>query len=148
MYNSRSLAVKKVSGWSLYQCWYFAKRPDFEAWLEDQHVRYPNKPIIVSEWGAGSDRRIHSTKSRPFDFSIEYQQKYIEHYLPYIEKSDYIAGCAYWNYIDFNVAARQESMPRVNYKGLFYNDRSPKYIAYYFKAMWRADIPVWHECLN
>ena len=144
LYNTIGLAVTDVSGWNLYQGWYFGKLPDFEAWLEDQHVRYPNKPIIVSEWGAGSDRRIHSTKSRPFDFSIEYQQKYIEHYLPYIENSDYIAGCAYWNYIDFNVAARQESMPRVNNKGLFYNDRSPKDIAYYFKAMWREDIPVLH----
>ena len=142
LYNTIGLAVSDVSGWNLYQGWYFGKLPDFEAWLEDQHHRYPSRPIIVSEWGAGSDKRIHSTQSRPFDFSIEYQQKYIEHYLPYIEESDYIAGCAYWNYIDFNVAARQESMPRVNNKGLFYNDRTPKDVAYYFQAMWRSDIPV------
>jgi beta-galactosidase len=42
------------------------------------------------------------------------------------------------------VAARQESMPRVNNKGLFYNDRTPKDVAYYFKAIWRNDIPVLH----
>lgn len=144
LYNTIGLASGDVSGWNLYQGWYFGELPDFEKWLEDQHARYPHRPVIVSEWGAGSDRRIHSTQGRPFDFSMEYQQAYIEHYLPYIEKSDYIAGCAYWNYIDFNVAARQESMPRVNNKGLFYNDRTPKDVAFYFKAMWRKDIPVLH----
>jgi len=144
LYNTIGLALGDVAGWNLYQGWYFGELPHFEEWLEDQHTRYPHHPIIVSEWGAGSDKRIHSLKSRPFDFSMEYQQEYIEHYLPYIEKSDYIAGCAYWGYVDFNVAARQESMPRVNNKGLFYNDRTPKDVAYYFKAMWRKDIPVLH----
>lgn len=144
LYNTIGLAMGDVAGWNLYPGWYFGELPDFEKWLEDQHARYPHRPIIVSEWGAGSDQRLHSIKSRAFDFSIEYQQKYTEHYLPYIEKNDYIAGCAYWNFIDFNVAARQESMPRVNNKGLFYNDRTPKDMAYYFKAMWREDIPVLH----
>ena len=79
-----------------------------------------------------------------FEQWLEDQQQYVEHYLPYIENNDYIAGCAYWGYVDFNVAARQESMPRVNNKGLFYNDRTPKDVAYYFKAMWRNDVPVLH----
>ena len=144
LYNTIGLALGDVAGWNLYQGWYFGELPHFEQWLEDQHARYPHRPIIVSEWGAGSDKRIHSVKGRPFDFSMEYQQEYIEHYLPYIENNDYIAGCAYWGYVDFNVAARQESMPRVNNKGLFYNDRTPKDIAYYFKAMWRKDVPVLH----
>ena len=98
--------------------------------------------MIISEWGAGSDKRLHSTQGRAFDFSIEYQQTYIEHYLPFIENTEWISGCAYWNFIDFNVAARQESMPRVNNKGLAYNNRIWKDVAYYFKAMWRKDIPV------
>ena len=115
---------------------------DFNAWCEDQHRRYPDQPMIISEWGAGSDKRLHSTQGRAFDFSIEYQQTYIEHYLPFIENTEWISGCAYWNFIDFNVAARQESMPRVNNKGLAYNNRIWKDVAYYFKAMWRKDIPV------
>ena len=97
---------------------------------------------IRDRWGAGSDKRLHSTQGRAFDFSIEYQQTYIEHYLPFIENTEWISGCAYWNFIDFNVAARQESMPRVNNKGLAYNNRIWKDVAYYFKAMWRKDIPV------
>lgn len=143
-YNKVGLAITDVQGWNLYNGWYGGDLSGFEKYLEKQRRLYPGRSLIVSEWGAGSDRRLHSVAPIPFDFSIEYQQKYIEHYLPYIEKSDYISGGAYWNFIDFNVAERQESMPRVNNKGVFYNNRQPKDVAYYFKSMWRDDVPVVH----
>lgn len=142
LYNEIGLNLVDVVGWNLYHGWYVDKLKDFNAWCEDQHRRYPDQPMIISEWGAGSDKRLHSTQGRAFDFSIEYQQTYIEHYLPFIENTEWISGCAYWNFIVFNVAARQESMPRVNNKGLAYNNRIWKDVAYYFKAMWRKDIPV------
>lgn len=142
LYNEIGLNLVDVVSWNLYHGWYVDKLKDFNAWCEDQHRRYPDQPMIISEWGAGSDKRLHSTQGRAFDFSIEYQQTYIEHYLPFIENTEWISGCAYWNFIDFNVAARQESMPRVNNKGLAYNNRIWKDVAYYFKAMWRKDIPV------
>lgn len=142
LYNEIGLNLVDVVGWNLYHGWYVDKLKDFNAWCEDQHRRYPDQPMIISEWGAGSDKRLHSTQGRAFDFSIEYRQTYIEHYLPFIENTEWISGCAYWNFIDFNVAARQESMPRVNNKGLAYNNRIWKDVAYYFKAMWRKDIPV------
>ena len=142
LYNEIGLNLVDVVGWNLYHGWYVDKLKDFNAWCEDQHRRYPDQPMIISEWGAGSDKRLHSTQGRAFDFSIECQQTYIEHYLPFIENTEWISGCAYWNFIDFNVAARQESMPRVNNKGLAYNNRIWKDVAYYFKAMWRKDIPV------
>lgn len=142
LYNEIGLDLEDVVGWNLYQGWYVDKLEDFNKWCEDQHRRYPHHPMIISEWGAGSDRRLHTTEGRVFDFSMEYQQTYVEHYLPFIEEKEWISGCTYWNFIDFNVAARQESMPRVNNKGLFYNDRTPKDVVYYFKSMWRKDIPV------
>lgn len=142
LYNEIGLDLEDVVGWNLYQGWYVDKLEDFNKWCEDQHRRYPHHPMIISEWGAGSDRRLHTTEGRAFDFSMEYQQTYVEHYLPFIEEKEWISGCTYWNFIDFNVAARQESMPRVNNKGLFYNDRTPKDVVYYFKSMWRKDIPV------
>ena len=142
LYNEIDLDLEDVVGWNLYHGWYVDELKDFDAWCEDQHRRYPEHPMIISEWGAGSDRRLHSAKPKAFDFSIEYHQTYVEHYLPFIEEKEWISGCAYWNFIDFNVAGRQESMPRVNNKGLFYNDRTPKDVAYYFKAMWRKDVPV------
>ncbi len=143
-YNEIGLNLVDVVGWNLYHGWYEGELDGFNRWCEDQHQRYPSQPMIISEWGAGSDRRLHSYKARPFDFSIEYQQTYIEHYLPFIEEKPWICGCTYWNFIDFNVAARQESMPRVNNKGAAYNDRTLKDVGYYFKSMWRKDVPVVH----
>lgn len=144
VYNEIGLNLVDVVGWNLYHGWYEGELNGFNQWCENQHLHYPKQPMIISEWGAGSDRRLHSYQARPFDFSIEYQQTYIEHYLPFIEEKPWISGCAYWNFIDFNVAARQESMPRVNNKGVTYNDRTLKDVAYYFKSMWRKDIPVVH----
>ena len=100
--------------------------------------------MIVSEYGAGSDKRLHSLQPHAFDFSIEYQQKYLEHYLPVLEETSYICGGTHWNFIDFSSALRDESMPRINNKGLVYSDRTPKDVYYYYKAAWRQDIPVLH----
>ncbi len=144
LYYEIGLDLVDVAGWNLYQGWYVETLADFEKFCIDKHKRYPHHPMIISEWGAGSDRRLHSNNGHAFDFSIEYHQTYTEHYLPFIEQTEWIAGNAYWNFVDFNVAQRQESMPRVNNKGLFYNDRTPKDIAYYLKAMWREEIPVLH----
>lgn len=136
--------IVDVVGWNLYSGWYGGDLNGFNRFVENQNRIYPANPIIISEYGAGSDRRLHSFNSKPFDFSIEYQQKYIEHYLPVIEDNTFISGAAYWNFIDFSSALRNESMPRINNKGLVYADRNPKDVYYYFKALWRNDKPVLH----
>lgn len=145
LYNEIGLAgITDVLGWNLYQGWYGDNLADFEKFTDDQHAKYPDRPIIISEFGAGSDKRIHSLHPEKFDFSIAYQQKLLEHYLPQIVKRPYIIGATEWNFIDFNVASRQESMPRTNNKGLVYNDRTPKDVYYYFKSFLRKDSAVLH----
>lgn len=136
--------IVDVVGWNLYQGWYSDNLSHFDSFIKKQSQDYPDKPRIISEYGAGSDKRIHSLQPQRFDFSIEYQQEYIEHYLPVIEREPYITGATYWNFIDFGSAQRDESMPRINNKGLVYADRIPKDVFYYFKANYRKDIPVLH----
>ncbi len=144
-YNTTGLSrITDIVGWNLYQGWYGGDLTGFEKFLAEQHRDYPSHPMIVSEYGAGSDRRLHSLHPRPFDFSIEYQQKYLEHYLPVLENTPYICGGTHWNFIDFGSALRDESMPRINNKGLVYSDRTPKDVYHYYKAAWRKDIPVLH----
>lgn len=145
LYNEIGLAgITDVLGWNLYQGWYGDSLNDFEKFTDHQHTLYPGRPIIISEFGAGSDKRIHSLHPEKFDFSIEYQQKFLEHYLPEIMKRPFIIGAAEWNFIDFNVATRQESMPRTNNKGLVYNNRTPKDVYYYFQSFLRKDTAVVH----
>lgn len=144
-YNETGLSeITDIVGWNLYQGWYGGDLTGFEKYLAAQHRDYPTHPMLVSEYGAGSDRRLHSLTPRAFDFSIEYQQKYLEHYLPVLEKTPYVCGGTHWNFIDFSSALRDESMPRINNKGLAYSDRTPKEVYYYYKAAWRQDIPVLH----
>lgn len=142
-YNQYGLGeITDVIGWNLYSGWYGGSFSGFDQFLERQQKEYPEHPVIVSEYGAGSDRRLHSLSPKSFDFSIEYQQKYLEHYLPVIENTPYISGGTHWNFIDFSSALRDESMPRINNKGLVYADRTPKDVFYYYKAMFRKDTPV------
>lgn len=133
-------ALPMINGWNLYPGWYGGKLTEFERFVSNERKKNPTKPIIVSEYGAGSDKRLHSQNPEPFDFSTQYQQKYIEHYIPVIEDSLFIAGASYWNLIDFNSAQREESMPRINNKGLLYADRTPKDVYHYVKSAWRDDI--------
>lgn len=144
-YNEVGLgSITDIVGWNLYQGWYGGDLTGFERYLEEQHKMYPSHPMIVSEYGAGSDKRLHSLRPQAFDFSIEYQQKYLEHYLPVLEGTPYVCGGTHWNFIDFSSALRDESMPRINNKGLVYSDRTPKDVYYYYKAAWRKDILVLH----
>lgn len=136
--------ITDVVGWNIYVGWYGGQAANIGRSLERKHREHPDRPMMVSEYGAGSDRRIHALQPRIFDFSIEYQQQYLETYLPAIERYDYVLGGAQWNFVDFGSAVRDESMPRINNKGLLYADRTPKDVYYLFKAAWRNDIPVLH----
>lgn len=128
-----------VVGWNLYHGWYGGSLPGFGEYLSRQHREHPGHQLIVSEYGAGSDLRVHSLEPRLFDFSMEYQQEFLEHYLPVIEDSAFVAGASHWNLIDFSSANRAESMPHINNKGLLTNDRRAKDVYHYYRAMWRSD---------
>ncbi len=125
-----------VQGWNLYNGWYGGRITDFEQFLSNQHREHPTHKLIVSEYGAGSDLRLHSLHPECFDFSMEYQQMFLEHYLSVVEDSAFVAGSAHWNFIDFSSANRAESMPHINNKGLLTNDRRKKDVYYYFSAKW------------
>ncbi len=145
-YNRFGIADRpQVVGWNLYQGWYGGQLSGFERYLEQQQRNHPDRPVIVSEWGAGSDLRIHSLGGgEAFDFSCEYQQQYVEHYLPVISDTPYIAGGSYWNFIDFSSASRGESMPHINNKGVVTAERRKKDVFHYFQAAWRKDTTVLH----
>lgn len=135
--------ITDIIGWNVYKGWYGEKFSDFEIFIDQQHKAFPQRPLIISEYGAGSDRRLHTNKGESFDFSMEYQQDFHEAYLPYILERNYIAGSAVWNMNDFGSADRDESMPRINNKGLLFYNREPKDVFYYYKSMLRKD-PVLH----
>lgn len=136
-------SISDVLGWNLYQGWYGDDVNQFGVFMDKQHQLYPNRPHIISEYGAGSDKRIHSLQPEIFDFSMEYQQIYHEKMMKMILERPYIAGSALWNLIDFGSAFREESMSHINNKGIVYANRSPKDVYFYYQAL-LSKKPVLH----
>lgn len=143
-YNLTGLGeIPDVIGWNLYQGWYSGDLEGFGKFIDDQHRRFPKRPLIISEYGANADRRLHSTEPRRFDSTIEYQRRYHESYLAQINARPFIAGSGIWNQFDFGSEYRGESIPHLNQKGMYYFDRTPKDVHYLYKAALSKE-PVVH----
>ncbi|MCC3160050.1 DUF4982 domain-containing protein [Hymenobacter sp. 15J16-1T3B] len=120
------LRIPTVVGWNLYQGWYSPKLEDFPAFLERHRRELPDKPLLVTEYGADSDIRLHSLQPRRFDKTSEYSTAYHQYYLREMRTRPFVAGSAVWNLAEFNSEKRQEAVPHVNNKGLLTGDRQPK----------------------
>lgn len=133
--NVGLLEIPMIVGWNLYSGWYGGKLTDFPVFLDDFHKAYPNKPVIVSEYGSDADLRIRSDQPVRFDKSIEYTTAFHQYYLTEMQKRPFVAGAAVWNLADFNSETRNETMPHINNKGLLKWDRTPKDPYFYYQAM-------------
>ncbi|MEE1944483.1 glycoside hydrolase family 2 TIM barrel-domain containing protein [Pedobacter sp. KR3-3] len=126
--------IPMIVGWNLYQGWYGGKSEDFGPNLDKIHQQIPDKPIIITEYGADVDPRIHAFTPIRFDKSLEYGMLYHQIYIGAIMSRSFVAGAAAWNLSDFNSETRDETMPHVNNKGLLTLARQPKNTYYLYKA--------------
>lgn len=134
-YNRNGLGdLPSIAAWNLYNGWYYGKTSDFGKFLDKENDKYPNRPLIISEYGCGSDARLHSLNPEAYDFSMEYQQIFHASYLKQIMERPYVIGSSIWNFIDFGVSKRSESMPGINNKGIVRYNRQPKDIYYFYQA--------------
>ncbi|HKJ48455.1 MAG TPA: glycoside hydrolase family 2 TIM barrel-domain containing protein, partial [Christiangramia sp.] len=135
LYNTSGIAdIPDVIGWNLYFGWYTQGLENLGKFLDRQHSEYPDRPILISEYGPGSDTRIQTNDPKPWDFSEAYQLKSHVSYLNQVIERDYMIGMAAWNFADFGSSGRQDSRPFINQKGLVNFNREPKDIYYYYKA--------------
>ena len=104
--------------------------------LDKYHKRYPDKPIMLCEFGADAISGFHDTT--PLMFSEEYQCELIRTYCGVLDEKEYICGEHVWNFADFATA---ESVKRVqgNKKGVFSRERKPKLAVWYLKERWTAE---------
>lgn len=129
------LNIPMILGLNLYQGWYGGVFADFDAFVANYHARYPAAPILISEYGADVDDRLHSFKPERFDFTVEYGDLYHEHYLKTILQHNYIAGGAIWNLNDFYSESRADAIPHVNTKGITTRDRNLKNTYLLYKTL-------------
>lgn len=135
--------VADVLGLNLYFGWYYRTLDGLGAFLDTLHTSHPSRPLLLSEYGAGSDERIHTLEPRAFDFSTEHQQRFHQAQFPQLRARDYVIGTAVWNQFDFGSKGRHDSKPNINQKGLLYFDRRPKDVWHYYRAVLRPE-PVLH----
>jgi len=134
-------SIPDVVGYNLYFGWYYEDIPDLTPGLEKLHRLDPDKPLIVSEYGPGSELSRHTVMPGRFDFSQEWQILYHESYLDQFDNMPWLAGTNVWNMFDFGSAKRGDTVPCVNQKGILTFDRNKKDVFYLYKARW-TDEPV------
>lgn len=119
-----------------YYGWYYGNLDDVGPMLDRMHAKYPDKPILVSEFGSEAVARWNrdSAKEGSKDYSYDYQMKLLSSHLSQIyaaERRSYIAGGVIWVYSDFpdphRVSGDHPEIARYrNNKGLVTMDRIHK----------------------
>ncbi|MFR0614641.1 beta-glucuronidase [Lactobacillus porci] len=101
--------------------------------IEHWHGRFPDKPLLFTEFGADTVAGLHNLEREPY--SEEYQTDLIAAYFDVFDKYPYIIGEQLWNFADFKTS---DSLIRVNgnLKGVFTRDRQPKQVAGLLKDRW------------
>ncbi|BCS24385.1 uncharacterized protein APUU_40829A [Aspergillus puulaauensis] len=108
-----------------------ALEKELHGWVE----KFPQKPIIFTEYGADTLAGLHSIFNLPW--SEEFEVKFLEMYHRVFDRFDSVTGEQMWNFADFqtNVATTRVDG---NKKGLFTRDRKPKAAAHSLRARWKG----------
>ncbi|MCC3153226.1 glycoside hydrolase family 2 TIM barrel-domain containing protein [Hymenobacter sp. BT770] len=128
--------ISQLVGWNVYAGWYGnnTKLEDLNKILDRHHQELPTVPLLVTEYGADADPRLHSFEPRRFDKTQEYANLYHQYYLKEFLARPYVVGTNAWNLTDFNSESRQEANPHVNTKSLLTTDRQPKDTYLFYQA--------------
>lgn len=117
-----------------YYGWYYGDVDDVGGVLDAWHERYPDKPILVSEFGAEAVYGWSDDSPTPDKYSEDYQIHLLSTHLAQIYapgRTDYVAGGIIWVFADFPDPHRigDGHPPEYNYlntKGLVTRDRIRK----------------------
>ncbi|MFD1900753.1 glycoside hydrolase family 2 TIM barrel-domain containing protein [Enterococcus termitis] len=101
--------------------------------IKKWHEKYPEKPIMFSEFGADTVSGLHSLYRTPY--SEEYQIDFYKANFNVLDELDYVIGEHLWNFADFETAPNIRRIDG-NKKGIFTRDRRPKSIAFEIKKRW------------
>ena len=139
--------ITDLVSWNLYLGWYVPGLFLNDLWVDFFHFCFPNRPLGYAEYGCEGMPNLHSNPPRRGDHSEEYQAKYHEYLLRFIEKRPFMWATYVWNMFDFAADARnQGGEPGMNHKGLVTFDRATKKDSFYlYKAYW-TDKPFVHIC--
>ena len=139
--------ISDIVSWNLYLGWYVPGLFLNDLWVDFFHFVYPQRCLGYSEYGAEGMPNLHSTNPYRGDHTEEYQAKYHEYLIKFIEKRPWMWATHVWNMFDFAADARnQGGEPGMNHKGLVTFDRKTKKDSFYlYKSYWNPE-PMVHIC--
>ena len=90
----------------------------------------PEKPVIITETGAGALVGHHGSKSDKF--TEEYMERVYKRQVAVIRNLDYVKGLTPWILYDFRASRRYNRFQKGwNRKGLIADDKHTKKLAFY-----------------
>ena len=134
-----------LAGANRYFGWYYGAVGELGPHLDALHVRRPNQPLAVAEYGAGGAITMHTDNplggpvdSRGRNQPEEYQNYVHESSWATLKSKPYLWATWLWNSFDFATTVRHEGdSDDINTKGLVTYDRKVKKDAFFFyKANW------------
>lgn len=131
--------IPDILGFNLYHGWYYSSFDKLGPALDKIHDTFPGKALLVSEYGADADSRLHSFDPECQDYSCDYALLLHKSYIPVILEKEYLSGGAVWNLNDFHSEARGFAVPHFNCKGITTSDRTPKDSYWLYKALFGKD---------
>ncbi|PLS09704.1 beta-glucuronidase [Neobacillus cucumis] len=104
-------------------------RAELNGWLE----RCPDKPFMMTEYGADTVAGLHDVE--PVMFTEEYQVEFYRANHEVFDEFNQFVGEQVWNFADFQTS---QGIIRVqgNKKGIFTRERKPKYAAHELRRRW------------
>ena len=142
------ISIPDIASYNHYYGWYVGDTSGYAKFFDKFHNEHPNYCIGLSEYGADASPLLHNNEPRKGDYSEEYQCKYHEEVLDFINERPYLWATHVWNMFDFAADARREGgNPGKNQKGLVTMDRKLKKDSFYlYKSYWNKDDKFVHIC--
>ncbi len=115
-----------------YYGWYYEEAQGIGPYLEEVHQKWPEKPVIISEFGGGAipgraPGREQKIGSKMQGFTEEYQLELYRTQFEHILKKDFVTGTMPWILADFRDDKRKENPVKdFNLKGLVTYEREKK----------------------
>ncbi|WP_394236997.1 beta-glucuronidase [Niallia oryzisoli] len=127
------IALNRYYGWYLQTGDLSKAEEETRKELLEWQEKYPDKPIMYTEYGADTVAGFHSAYGEPF--SEEYQEDYYRMNSKVFDEIANFVGEQLWNFADFQT---KFGIQRVqgNKKGIFTREREPKMVVRYLSDRW------------
>lgn len=127
--------------------WYYGRINDLDKFLDKYHKKFPGRPYIISEFGAGALYGRHVGKVGPephsdHSYSEEFQDMFYRRQWKIIASKPYVVGAMPWVFADFHMeweptTGKPHPVEWMNLKGLLSLNREKKKAFFTIQELYR-----------